>query len=67
MKLVANRREVDAILASKIESDRQLTVEGVQDYLHHFNDAMFPNILANQSMLFAWLSLLYTASTAERK
>ena len=48
--LVAPGREVDAILASTIESDRQLTVEGAQDYLHHFNDAMFPNILASRGV-----------------
>ncbi|WP_334993447.1 lipoxygenase family protein [Nostoc sp.] len=48
--LVADGREVDAILASTIESDRQLTVEGAQDYLHHFNDAMFPNILASHGV-----------------
>ncbi|MDF5707420.1 MAG: lipoxygenase family protein [Nostoc sp. S4] len=48
--LVADRREVDAILASTIESDRQLSVEGAQDYLHHFNDAMFPNILVNRGV-----------------
>lgn len=48
--LVANGREVDAILAGTIESDRQLTVEGAQDYLHHFNNAMFPNILASRGV-----------------
>ena len=48
--LIANGREVDAILASTIESDRQLTVEGAQDYLHHFNNAMFPNILASRGV-----------------
>ncbi|WP_375505109.1 lipoxygenase family protein [uncultured Nostoc sp.] len=48
--LIAPGREVDAILASTIESDRQLTVEGAQDYLHHFNNAMFPNILASRGV-----------------
>ncbi|WP_392533888.1 lipoxygenase family protein [Nostoc sp. C117] len=48
--LVADGREVDAILASKIESDRQLTVEGAQDYLHHFNDAMFPKTLISRGV-----------------
>ncbi|MEH1839617.1 MAG: lipoxygenase family protein [Nostoc sp.] len=48
--LIANGREVDAVLASTIESDRQLTVEGAQDYLHHFNNAMFPNILASRGV-----------------
>ncbi|BAY73714.1 lipoxygenase [Nostoc linckia NIES-25] len=46
--LVADRRQVDELLASTIESDRQLTVQAAQDYLHHFNDAMFPNILASR-------------------
>ncbi|MDZ8189981.1 MAG: lipoxygenase family protein [Nostoc sp. ChiSLP02] len=46
--LVADRRQVDELLASTIESDRELTVEAAQDYLHHFNDAMFPNILASR-------------------
>ncbi|QLE44179.1 lipoxygenase [Nostoc sp. C052] len=48
--LIAPGREVDAILASKIESDRQLTVEAAQDYLHHFNDLIFPQILANRGV-----------------
>ncbi|MEH1821135.1 MAG: lipoxygenase family protein [Nostoc sp.] len=48
--LIAPGREVDAILASKIESDRQLTVEAAQDYLHHFNDLIFPQILASRGV-----------------
>ncbi|MEH2069146.1 MAG: lipoxygenase family protein [Nostoc sp.] len=48
--LIADGREVDAILASTIESDRQLTVQAAQDYLHHFNDAMFPNTLTNRGV-----------------
>ncbi|MBD2514194.1 lipoxygenase [Nostoc sp. FACHB-973] len=48
--LIADRSQVDAILAGTIESDRQLTVEAAQDYLHHFNDAMFPNSLTSRGV-----------------
>lgn len=48
--LIADRRQVDALLASTIESDRQLTVQAAQDYLHHFNDAMFPNTLTSRGV-----------------
>ncbi|MFN6562361.1 MAG: lipoxygenase family protein [Nostoc sp. ChiSLP01] len=48
--LIADRRQVDALLASTIESDRQLTVQAAQDYLHHFNDAMFPKTLRSRGV-----------------
>ncbi|RCJ27372.1 hypothetical protein A6S26_13175 [Nostoc sp. ATCC 43529] len=48
--LIADRRQVDALLASTIESDRQLTVQAAQDYLHHFNDAMFPKTLTSRGV-----------------
>ncbi len=48
--LIADRRQVDALLAGTIESDRQLTVQAAQDYLHHFNDVMFPNTLRSRGV-----------------
>ncbi|MBD2677210.1 MULTISPECIES: lipoxygenase family protein [Nostoc] len=48
--LIADRRQVDALLASTIESDRQLTVQAAQDNLHHFNDAMFPKTLRSRGV-----------------
>ncbi|MFN6536375.1 MAG: lipoxygenase family protein [Nostoc sp. EkiNYC01] len=48
--LIADGGQVDTLLASTIESDRQLTVQAAQDYLHHFNDAMFPNTLTSRGV-----------------
>ncbi len=48
--LIADRRQVDALLASTIESDRQLTIQATQDYLHHFNDVMFPKTLTSRGV-----------------
>ncbi|MBU7584264.1 MAG: lipoxygenase [Nostoc sp. TH1S01] len=49
-KLIADQGGVDKLLASKIESDRQVAVKGAQDYLYNFNAAMFPNILTSRSV-----------------
>lgn len=48
--LIANQGSVDELLASTIESDRQLAVQAAQDYLHHFDDAAFPNMLSSRGV-----------------
>ncbi|MBD2596876.1 lipoxygenase [Nostoc spongiaeforme FACHB-130] len=49
-KLIADQGGVDKLLASTIESDRQMAIKGAQDYLYNFNAAMFPNILVSRSV-----------------
>jgi len=49
-KLIADQGGVDKLLASTIDSDRTVAVKGAQDYLHNFEAAMFPNILASRGV-----------------
>ena len=48
--LIAPGWDVDALLASTIQSDQTLAIEGAKSYLHHFNDVMFPKTLANRGV-----------------
>lgn len=43
--LIATGGQVDKLLASTIEDDRVLAIEGAKSYLHNFNDVMFPKTL----------------------
>jgi arachidonate 15-lipoxygenase len=45
--LIATGGQVDQLLASTIEDDRVLAVEGAKSYLHNFNDVMFPKTLTS--------------------
>ena len=49
-KLIATGGEVDKLLASTIENDRVIAVEGAKSYLHNFNDVMFPKTLTSQGV-----------------
>ncbi|WP_293355777.1 MULTISPECIES: lipoxygenase family protein [unclassified Microcoleus] len=48
--LIANGGKVDQLLASTIEDDRVIAVEGAKSYLHKFNDVMFPKTLTSQGV-----------------
>jgi arachidonate 15-lipoxygenase len=48
--LVADKGRVDQILASTIDSDRQVAAQGALDYLHNFDAAAFPNILSSRGV-----------------
>ncbi|MEG5047998.1 lipoxygenase family protein [Microcoleus sp. B4-C1] len=48
--LIANGGKVDELLASTIEDDRVLAVEGAKSYLHNFNDVMFPKTLTSHGV-----------------
>jgi len=48
--LIANGGKVDQLLASTIEDDRVIAVEGAKIYLHNFNDVMFPKTLTKQGV-----------------
>jgi len=43
--LIARGGDVDKLLASTIENDQVLAIEGAKSYLHNFNDVMFPKTL----------------------
>jgi arachidonate 15-lipoxygenase len=49
-KLIATGGEVDKLLASTIENDRVIAVEGAKSYLHNFNDVMFPKTLTSHGV-----------------
>lgn len=48
--LIATGGKVDQLLASTIEDDRVLAVEGAKSYLHNFNDVMFPKTLTKHGV-----------------
>ncbi len=48
--LIATGGEVDKLLASTIENNRVIAVEGAKSYLHNFNDVMFPKTLTSQGV-----------------
>ncbi|MEK0194153.1 MAG: lipoxygenase [Oscillatoriales cyanobacterium] len=48
--LIANGGKVDQLLASTIEDDRVIAVEGAKSYLHSFNDVMFPKTLTKHGV-----------------
>jgi len=49
-KLIATGGKVDELLASTIENDGVIVVEGAKSYLHNFNDVMFPKTLTSQGV-----------------
>ncbi|MEG3923807.1 lipoxygenase family protein [Microcoleus sp. D3_18a_C4] len=49
-KLIATGGKVDELLASTIENDGVIVVEGAKSYLQHFNDVMFPKTLTSQGV-----------------
>jgi arachidonate 15-lipoxygenase len=48
--LIATGGKVDELLASTIENDRVIAVEGAKSYLHNFNDVMFPKTLKSHGV-----------------
>lgn len=48
--LIATGGKVDELLASTIEEERVIAVEGAKSYLHNFNDVMFPKTLTSQGV-----------------
>ncbi|MEJ6485415.1 lipoxygenase family protein [Nostoc punctiforme UO1] len=48
--LIATGGQVDKLLASTIEDDLVLAVEGAKSYLHNFNDVMFPKTLTSHGV-----------------
>lgn len=48
--LIANGGKVDQLLASTIEDDRVIAVQGAKSYLHNFNDVMFPKTLTKHGV-----------------
>jgi len=48
--LIANGGQVDKLLASTIEDDRDIAIEGAKRYLHNFNDVMFPKRLKSKGV-----------------
>lgn len=48
--LIAPGWDVDKLLASTIESDQGLAIEGAKSYLHNFNDVMFPKTLISHGV-----------------
>jgi arachidonate 15-lipoxygenase len=48
--LIATGGQVDKLLASTIEDDRVLAIEGAKSYLRNFNDVMFPKTLRSHGV-----------------
>ena len=48
--LIATGGQVDKLLASTIEDDRVLAIEGAKSYLRNFNDVMFPKTLKSHGV-----------------
>jgi arachidonate 15-lipoxygenase len=48
--LIATGGKVDELLASTIEDDRVIAVEGAKSYLRNFNDVMFPKTLRSNGV-----------------
>ncbi|WP_445245001.1 lipoxygenase family protein [Microcoleus sp. OTE_8_concoct_300] len=48
--LIAPGGQVDKLLASTIEDDQVLAIEGAKSYLHSFNDVMFPKTLTSHGV-----------------
>jgi arachidonate 15-lipoxygenase len=48
--LIATGGKVDELLASTIENDRVLAIEGAKSYLRNFNDVMFPKTLKSHGV-----------------
>ena len=48
--LIATGGKVDELLASTIEEERVIAVEGAKSYLHNFNDVMFPKTLTSHGV-----------------
>lgn len=48
--LIAPGWDVDQLLASTIEDDQILAIEGAKSYLHNFNDVMFPKTLISHGV-----------------
>lgn len=48
--LIAPGWDVDKLLASTIEDDQLIAIEGAKSYLHNFNDVMFPKTLVSHGV-----------------
>jgi len=48
--LIATGGQVDKLLASTIEDDRVIAIEGAKSYLRNFNDVMFPKTLKSHGV-----------------